>query len=110
MPLPRNWRKATNAVRDSDGTFVTATDEQIAEAVRRTGRLAGVFAEPAAAAAVAGIAVARTRDILNGKSNVVAMITGNGLKDTAGAIRAVGTPHEISSDFNSVATIVEQAT
>jgi len=110
VPLPRNWRKATNAVRDSNGTFVTATDEQIAEAVRRTGRLAGVFAEPAAAAAVAGIAVARAQGILDGKSSVVAMITGNGLKDTAGAIRAVGNPHEIPPDFSSVATIVEQTT
>ena len=109
VPVPRNWRKAVNAVRQSDGAFVSATDDQIAEAVRRTGRLAGVFAEPAAAAAVAGIAVARVQGILDGKSSVVAMITGNGLKDVAGALRAVGGPHEIPPDLGSVTTLVEQA-
>jgi threonine synthase len=110
VPVPRNWRKAVKAVRESDGTFVEATDEQIAAAVRATGRLAGVFAEPAAAAAVAGIAVARQRGILDDESNVVAMITGNGLKDIAGALRAVGRPHEIPPDLKSVTRIVEQAT
>ncbi len=110
VPVPRNWRKAIKAVRESDGTFVEATDEQIAAAVRATGRLAGIFAEPAAAAAVAGIAVARDQGILNDESNVVAMVTGNGLKDIAGALRAVGQPHEIPPDLSSVTTIVEQAT
>ena len=110
VPVPRNWRKAVSAVRESDGEFVAATDEQIMDAVRLTGKLSGVFAEPAAAAAVAGVAVAREQGILNDESNVVAMITGNGLKDIAGALRAVGQPHEIPPDLGSVTTIVEQAT
>ena len=107
VPVPRNWRKAVNAVRESDGTFVEATDEQIAAAVGATGRLTGIFAEPAAATAVAGIAVARAQGILNDSSNVVAMITGSGLKDIAGALRAVGQPHEISPRIENVVSIVE---
>jgi len=107
VPVPRNWRKAVQAVRDSNGAFVTAPDERIMEAVRLTGRLAGVFAEPAAATAVAGIAVARRQSILNEESDVVAMITGNGLKDVAGAIRAVGGPHDVPPDPDAVARVVE---
>ncbi|MCH7701059.1 MAG: threonine synthase [Planctomycetes bacterium] len=107
VPVPRNWRKAVNAVRDSNGAFATVTDEQIMEAVRQSGRLAGVFAEPAAAAAVAGIAGARHDGLLNPQSSVVAMITGNGLKDIDGAMRAVGRPHEISPDLDQVERIVE---
>ena len=76
-------------------------------AVRETGRLTGVFAEPAAATAVAGIAAARSRGILNGKSDVVAMITGNGLKDVAGAIKAVGQPNDIEPSLDAVKHIVE---
>ena len=56
---------------------------------------------------VAGIAVARGQRILSEKSSVVAMITGNGLKDIQGAIHAVGGPHEIPPEIRSVASIVE---
>ena len=65
VPIPRNWRKAVNCVRESNGAYVAATDEEIQAAVRLTGRLTGVFAEPAAATAVAGIAVARKRGVLD---------------------------------------------
>jgi threonine synthase len=106
VPVPRNWRKAVNCVRQSGGAYVTATDEQIMEAVRLTGRLAAVFAEPAGATAVAGIATARAQGILTDKSDVLAMITGNGLKDIAGAIKAVGRPHDIEPTMNAVTKIV----
>jgi threonine synthase len=107
VPVPRNWRKALYAVRESGGALVTATDEQIMEAVRLTGRLAGVFAEPAAAAAVAGIAVARRQGILDDRASVVAVITGNGLKDVAGALRAVGRPHDVPPDLERVVELVD---
>ncbi len=107
-PVPRNWRKALAALRDSRGACVAVADEQIMEAVRTTGKLSGVFAEPAAAAAVAGIAQARRDGILTERSNVVAMITGNGLKDTAGALRAVGKPHEIKPDVGEVERFIRQ--
>ena len=63
----------------------TVTDDEIMRAVGLCGRLAGVFAEPAAAAAVAGVAAARQRGIIDARADVVAMITGNGLKDVASA-------------------------
>src|SRR6185436_12892166 len=82
-PVPRNWRKAVIAVRDSNGAYESVTDDRIMEAVRETGRLTGVFAEPAAATAVAGIADAVQQKVISRDASVVAMITGNGLKDTA---------------------------
>ncbi|MFQ5806653.1 MAG: threonine synthase, partial [Phycisphaerae bacterium] len=84
VPVPRNWRKAVSAVRDSNGTFVTVTDEQIKQAVRDTGRLTGIFAEPAAAAAVTGVAEARRQGLVDRQASVVGLITGNGLKDLRG--------------------------
>lgn len=106
VPVPRNWRKAVNAVRESDGAFVAVSDAEIMHAVRLTGRLTGVFAEPAAAAAVAGVAAATRSGLIDAKASVVAMITGHGLKDVAGALRAVGRPHEISPDISEVLEIV----
>lgn len=107
VAIPRNWRKAVNAVRESGGAFVSATDEQIMKATALTGRTSGVFAEPAAAAAVAGIAVAREQGILGPDADVLAFITGNGLKDVAGALKAVGAPHDIAPSIDAVARIVE---
>ena len=108
VPIPRNWRKAVNAVRECDGAYVTASDAQIMQAVALTGRLTGIFAEPAAAAAVAGIGVARQQGLLHAKSDVVAMITGNGLKDIQGALRAVGQPYDVPPSIEAVVRIVEK--
>ncbi|MBI5866458.1 MAG: threonine synthase [Planctomycetes bacterium] len=107
VPIPRNWRKAIHAVRASGGDFVAVADEQIMHAVRTTGRLTGVFAEPAAGAAIAGVVEARARGLLGASSDVVIMITGNGLKDVGGAMRAVGEPHEIEPRFEEVVRAVE---
>jgi threonine synthase len=109
VPVPRNWRKAVNCVRQSGGGYVAASDDRIKEAVRLTARLSGVFAEPAGAAPVAGIMVAVEQGILNARSNVLAMITGNGLKDIQGAIAAVGRPYDIEPTMDAVIKIVEEA-
>ena len=95
-------------VRQSGGAYVDATDEQIMAAARLTGRLSGVFAEPAGAAAVAGIAVARQQGILDPDADVVAMITGNGLKDIAGALKAVGDPHDVEPSIDAVSRVVKR--
>jgi len=106
--VPRNWRKAVNAVRDSGGVYVTVSDDQVRDAVRETGRLSGCFAEPAAAAAVAGIAEARRRGIIGADASAVAVISGNGLKDIQGALSAVGEPHTIPPDLGEVERVVER--
>ncbi len=109
VAVPRNWRKAVRAVRDSGGAYVAVTDDEIRRAVGLTGRLAGVFAEPAAAAAVAGIAAARRRGLLHARADVLAVITGNGLKDVPGALRALGSPHDIRPSLADVERVVHRA-
>ncbi|MHC5114083.1 MAG: threonine synthase [Planctomycetota bacterium] len=95
VPVPRNWRKALKEVRDADGAYVRVTDDEIAEALLATGRLAGVFAEPAAAASVAGVRRAVLDGVIRAADDVVAVITGSGLKDIAGAMRVAGQPVEV---------------
>ncbi|MBM3269561.1 MAG: threonine synthase [Candidatus Sericytochromatia bacterium] len=89
---PRNWRKAVRAVRESGGTFVTVPDSAILEAMRQLGRRAAVFAEPAGAAALAGLAAARRAGVVTASDAALALVTGNGLKDVKGAIQAGGAP------------------
>jgi threonine synthase len=96
--VPRNWRKAVLAIQESGGTMVNVEDEEILDAMRATGRLTGIFAEPAAAAAVAGLGRARADGLLGRGATAVAIITGNGLKDVRSAQAAAGRPFEVGPD------------
>jgi len=95
VAVPRNWRKAVKYVREADGALVRVSDDEIVEAMKAAGRLAGVFAEPAAAAAVAGVRRAVTDGVIDRGADVLAVITGNGLKDIKTAIDIAGTPTEV---------------
>lgn len=101
VPVPRNWRKAVTAIVESGGIGQTVSDEEILEAMRRAGRH-GVFAEPAAAASIAGVVAAREAGNLNSSDSVVAMVTGSGLKDTNSALRAGGSPIKIAPDLDAL--------
>ena len=60
-----------------------------------TGSLAGVFAEPAAATAVAGLRRAVLDELIQRDDDVIAVITGNGLKDIRSAMRIAGEPTDV---------------
>ncbi len=92
VAVPRNWRKAVQRVRETNGVFVRVSDDEIAEAMRAAGSLAGVFAEPAAAASIAGIRRAVSAGIIEPDADAVAVVTGSGLKDIASAINICGKP------------------
>jgi threonine synthase len=106
--VPRNWKKAILAVRQSGGTMIDVGDDAILDAMRYTGRLAGVFAEPAAATAVAGLQRAVAEGIVDRKAKVVALITGNGLKDVQSARAAAGKPYEITPDGDALEDILRE--
>ena len=87
--LPRDRFKAMAAVMETDGAFVEVSDSQILSALVTLGQRLGVFAEPAAAASLAGLTEARRQGWVEEGERVVAISTGNGLKDINAAIRAV---------------------
>ena len=82
---PRNWRKALRAVKASEGAIVAVSDESILEAAKDVAAATGVFAEPTGAAAFAGLLEARAKGVVSPKEKVLLVVTGNGLKDVAGA-------------------------
>ena len=108
VQVPRNWRKAVNALRDANGVVVCVSDEQILDAIRLSGKQ-GVFAEPAAAAALAGVVAALDDKIIKPGESVLAMITGSGLKDIRSSIRAGGQPLRVKPDLAAVAAAIENS-
>ena len=87
--LPRDRFKAMAAVTETGGAFVKVTDSQILSSLVTMGQRMGVFAEPAAAAAMAGLRVARWEGLVEEGERVVVISTGNGLKDIDAAMAAV---------------------
>jgi threonine synthase len=106
--VPRNWRKAVNAIKESGGTMINVSDDEILDAIKYTGGLAGVFAEPAASASVAGLKRAIAEHVVEPECNAIAVITGNGLKDVRAAQQAAGKPFEVEPDGRGVEEILKR--
>jgi len=99
---PRNAVKACRALEESGGTSVLVTDEAILQAEKTLGSTEGIFAEPAAAAPIAGVRKALERGIVDHDETVVVDSTGFGLKDTKGAQKAAGEPERIEPAIEEV--------
>jgi threonine synthase len=69
-----------DAVRDSGGTAVAVSEQDIRDAQLELGRLAGVYAAPEAAATWAATRALRRSGFLTGDESVVLFCTGMGLK------------------------------
>ncbi|TYS67199.1 threonine synthase [Sutcliffiella horikoshii] len=82
---PASWEYAVRAAEDSKGKIDFVTDEEMLYAYKLLAQTEGVFAEPASSASIAGvIKQLKTGELAKGKQ-VVAVLTGNGLKDPVAA-------------------------
>lgn len=89
---PASWKKATVALEESNGLIDSVTDDEILEAYQLMTSKEGVFSEPASNASIAGlIKLQRAGKLPKGKK-VVAILTGNGLKDPDTAISILDNP------------------
>ncbi|MCI3145549.1 threonine synthase [Bacillus cereus] len=78
---PASWSYAVEAAEQSRGEIDMVSDEEILHAYRLLAKTEGVFAEPGSNASLAGV----IKHVESGKikkgETVVAVLTGNGLKD-----------------------------
>ena len=106
--FPRDRIKALRAVRETGGAFLRVTDEQILSAIPSLAQGCGVFAEPAAAAAYAGLVKAVEQGLVNSDERVVVLSTGSGLKDVASAMKAVKEqPSVVEPSLSNVRQVLE---
>lgn len=103
--LPRDRVKAMNAVKETRGSFLTVTDNEILAAIPSLAQASGVFAEPAASAAYAGLSKAVQESMISKEERVVVLLTGNGLKDVGSARKAVGQAQTIRPNLDEVERI-----
>lgn len=103
---PRNGEMAISHIRASNGFVELVPDEQILEAMRILARRTGIFAEPAGAAAFAGLLKMSREKRLKSDEIVVVLVTGSGLKDIDSALKAVKKPHYIKPNLKEVKKIL----
>ncbi|MED4988203.1 MULTISPECIES: threonine synthase [Bacillaceae] len=110
---PASWEKAVQAATESNGKIDEVSDAEILEAYKLLAREEGIFAEPASCASIAGVIKQRKRNEIRKGSTVVAVLTGNGLKDPAIAmetaeIKPTVLPNDEAIVFEHIQGVVHQ--
>lgn len=100
VDIPRCGFLALKNLMKYRGECITVSDEEIIQAQKELSSTSGIFAEPAAATAFAGFL--KIKNQLEKKAKIVLLMTGNGLKDTAAALKGVVAPQK---HINSIAEI-----
>jgi threonine synthase len=79
---PRNLYMAADAVKSTNGTAISVSDEEILSAQKELAQKFGIIAEPSSAATLAGFKKINEAGHINPDEIVMLLITGNGLKDS----------------------------
>jgi threonine synthase len=106
---PVNYPKAVRAIKWTNGIVESVTDEEILEA-KAIVDAAGIGAEPASCATVAGIKKLMTSGEIKPKDTVVGILTGNILKDSQCIVDyhfnrktpLANPPHDIEANIDAV--------
>jgi threonine synthase len=110
--LPRDRIKALAAVNETGGAYLTVSDDEILAAIPALARGCGVFAEPAGAAAYAGLVKAISQGLVSPHERIVVINTGSGLKDIASAMKAVDVtgpqPYHVAPNLDDLKHVIEE--
>jgi threonine synthase len=110
--LPRDRLKAMAAVKETGGSYLSVSDDEILEAIPELARGSGVFGEPAGAASYAGLVKAVQAKLVSKDERIVVLNSGSGLKDVAGAMKSVemaGTkPYPVSTSIDDIRSVISE--
>jgi threonine synthase len=99
---PVSWKKAVNAIHESNGTAETVTDEEILDAQKILARIEGIFVEPASASSIAGLKKLVKNGVISKDERVVCITTGHGLKDPDTAVKMSEKPVEVEAEMKAI--------
>lgn len=83
---PASWDLAVAARDESEGKIDFVSDDEILQAYSQLAGSEGIFGEPGSCASLAGVHKLLQRGEISRGSKIVAVLTGNGLKDPSTAI------------------------
>ena len=102
VDIPRNYYMTKDFIEKYKGEYLSVSDNEIISASVSLSKNTGLFAEPAAATAFAGlIKYLDTKKIEDGSKNVV-LLTGSGLKDVQVLKSQINIPTAIEPDVENL--------
>lgn len=105
VDLPRDGVRAVRAARETGGSYLTVSDDEILSAIAAMGKV-GIFAEPAGATAYAGLHTAIRQGLVGPEDNILVLNTGSGLKDVKAAMQAVEQAPIIEPTLEAVKKVI----
>ena len=103
--LPSDGLRALRAATQTNGAYIAVEDEAILKAITDLGNV-GIFAEPAASTAYAGLKKAIQDGVITPQDPVVVLSTGSGLKDVKAAMQAAGQAPVIKPTLDAVKSLL----
>ena len=102
VDIPRNFYMAKQFINKYNGEYLTVSDKEILEASAVISKNSGLFAEPAATTAFAGLLHYHANNKLANNSNNVVLLTGSGLKDLQSVQQILKIPKAIKADIKNL--------
>jgi threonine synthase len=106
VDIPRNFNWAKQFIQKYKGEYLTVSDDGILEASAILSRNTGIFAEPAAATAFAGILSYYQENKLDKDSKNVVLLTGSGLKDLNSVQKILNIPESIQPTIDNLKNLI----
>jgi threonine synthase len=108
VDAPKCFNMVAGFMAAYHGECVSVSDQEILHASLMLSRSTGIFSEPAAVAAFAGMLKYRSQGQLPAGSKNVVLLTGSGLKDLSAVQSSIQIPEAIEPDIRSVEGIIHK--
>lgn len=105
VDIPRNFHMTANFLKQYSGEWLTVSDEEILNSSVKLSRSTGIFAEPAAATAIAGMLKYKELGMIPAGSKNVILLTGSGLKDLKSVQPFIHLPEPVKPEIASLERI-----
>jgi threonine synthase len=97
VDIPRNYWMARKFIQEYNGEWISVSDDEIISASKVLSENTGIFSEPAAAAAFAGLIKYVEMNKIEDNSKNVVLLTGSGLKDLNSVQKVIKIPKAIKN-------------
>jgi threonine synthase len=106
VDIPRNFYMAKQFLEKYKGESVIVSDEEIVHASAVLSRNTGIFSEPAATAAFAGMLSYKKSGKLASNTQNIVLLTGSGLKDLKGVAGIVKIPEAVEASVEVLTGLI----
>lgn len=108
VDYPRNFFMAKSYLKKYGGEWITVSDQEILVASSQLARSTGIFAEPAAATAMAGMLKHREFQSDNSQNSMLVLSTGSGLKDIKTPLQTISLPQPIQPTIDALSAYLSK--